>query len=69
MIMKIKVEDDSNLVRDSINGAILNTNKKSLDDYKRNRNQKLSLQSQVDGLKNEIEQLRELINIIKDKVN
>lgn len=62
--MQIKVEDDKNLVRDSINGAILNTNKRGLEEYLRNRQQKLSLQKQVDNLQDEVSELKNLINTI-----
>lgn len=69
--MHITVEDDKNLVRDSANGAILNTNKKALDEYRRNRNQKLNLHSEVDKLSAKVDALTELveklINNIKDK--
>lgn len=59
--MQIKVEEDKSLVRDSSNGAILNTNKKALEEYRRNRNHKLSLQKQVDDLAKQVEQLTQLI--------
>lgn len=71
--MHIKVEDDKNLVRDSVSGAILNTNRKALDNYNMTRNQKLSLQNQVDNLKSTVEELEEqlknIINIINNKMD
>lgn len=60
--MQIKVEEDKTLVRDSSNGAILNTNRKALEEYKRNRNHKLSLQSQVNNLSNQVQELSELVS-------
>lgn len=65
----IKVEDDKDLVRDSSSGAILNTNRKALEDYKRSRNYKLQMQDKVEVLEDRIKQLENLINIIIEKNN
>lgn len=59
--MQIKVEDDKSLVRDSTTGAILNTNKKALEEYKRTRNHKISLQKQVEELSKQVELLTNLV--------
>lgn len=66
--MQIKVEDDKALVRDSTNSAILNTNRRGLEEYRRNRSQKLSLQSQINEM---AEQLKALTAIVlnNQKIN
>jgi len=60
----VKVQDHSNLVRDSSTNAIINTDKSVFEDAKKLRNGSASikkLQTDVEDLKNEISELKDIL--------
>lgn len=68
--MYIKVKDHQNLVRDSESKAILNIDTQGYYKYKEERERILKIKqiaSQNEALKNELDELRALVNSLMDK--
>jgi predicted transcriptional regulator len=63
----IKVEEDKTLVRDSSTGAILNTDKEALQNYRRRKSILDGQQKRIDNLENTVAELKELLNTIINK--
>ena len=61
----VKVEGDSNLVRDLKTNAILNTDTQSLNQYISLRNKKNEEREKINTLSNDIEELKSSIEEIK----
>ena len=58
---KIPVEGHNNLVRDTSTGAIININKKSLEDARRAKSHRLQEKSRIDRLESDIMQIKALL--------
>lgn len=68
--MYIKVKDHQNLVRDSESNAILNIDTEGYYKYREERERILKVKqiaSQNEALKNELNELRALVNSLMDK--
>ena len=72
----LKVEGHSNLVRDSRTGAILNTNKSEIENarnrdriHRERQNQIESLTKDVKGLKEDMNQIKELLFKLAGEIN
>ena len=63
-----KVKDEPNLVRDSFNKAILNTNNEALASYKARRNKERKTESDINNLKEEMQDIKTLMQRILDKI-
>jgi predicted transcriptional regulator len=63
----IKVEEDKTLVRDSTTGAILNTDREALQNYRRRKSILDGQQKRIDNLENTVAELKELLNTIINK--
>ena len=61
----IKVKDHTDLVRDSHSGCIVNTNKSQYNEYVTQRdareNEKESMKQDLDDLKNEMNEIKQLL--------
>ena len=67
--MKYKqVEGESNLFRDTENGAIINTDSSAYIAYKTKRQQKLKEMNQIDKLQNEVDEIKSLLYKVIDKL-
>ena len=56
------VADDESLVRDSSTNAILNTNNKALQEYRKKRNLDKSLREDVEKLKTDISTIKDMLS-------
>jgi hypothetical protein len=66
-----KVKDNPELVRDMDSKAVLNTNVSALQAYKKKREKQQEIQSAVDdinNMKNEINEIKTLMQRILDKI-
>lgn len=71
MNKKIQVEGNPNLYRDKYSGAILNCNYEEIKLAKLKRAEKLkvvTLEETVDGLKQEIKEIKELLNNLLQEI-
>ena len=66
--MECKVKDEKNLVRDVSNKAILNKDVSALNKYKMERDAKLKLLKEQDEMKNEINELKNMLSLILSKL-
>ena len=56
-----------NFVRDINTGAVLNTNKEAYDAYKKQRTKLLNKDREIDNLKSEMNELRQLVTQLLNK--
>ena len=67
--MKYKqVEGESNLFRDTENGAIINTDRSAFVSYRNRREQKLKEMDRIKKLENEIDEIKSLLYKVIDKL-
>ena len=63
-----KVKENPNLVRNSFNRAILNTDIEGLKAYKTQKNKEQKVTSEINNIKQDINDLKTLIQRILDKI-
>ena len=63
----IPVEGHKNLYRDEKSGAIINTDSHGYSQYKKSRNIKLNQKEEIDGMKKDIEEIKNLLKLIIEK--
>ena len=63
----IRVEGHKNLYRDEKSGAIINTDSHGYSQYKKSRNIRLTQKEEIDGMKKDIEEIKNLLRIIAEK--
>ena len=63
----IRVEGHKNLYRDENSGAIINTDSHGFSQYKKSRNIRLSQKEEIDGMKKDIEEIKNLLRLIAEK--
>jgi len=66
---KIKVQDSASLYRDANSGAILNCSDSEYDNYLRMKNQKLTEKQELDKLKNEMSEIKSMLNVVLSKLS
>ena len=54
----IRVEGHKNLYRDENSGAIINTDSHGYSQYKKSRNIRLTQKEEIDGMKKDIEEIK-----------
>lgn len=64
----LKVENESGLVRDSRSGAILNTDRESLDLYRRARGNRIRAEARFIALENDMAELKNKLNTILELI-
>jgi hypothetical protein len=64
---RIQVEGKPDLKKDPNTGAVVNTNKTEYEDYIRNRDQKRADKAEIESLKGEIKELKELLYQVLNK--
>ena len=62
--MKIKVKDSGSLYRDEESGAILNCSNSEYDSYLKLKEQKMNEVSEMDKLKNDVDELKGMMKLI-----
>lgn len=66
--MKVKVKDNEDLVRDTQTKAVLNTDLTSLQAYKQRRDALRKKDTELESLKNEVSELKQLVqNLLAEK--
>ena len=63
----IRVEGHKNLYRDEKSGAIINTDSHGYSQYKKSRNIKLTQKEEIDSMKKDIEEIKDLLRLIAEK--
>ena len=63
----IPVEGHKNLYRDEKSGAIINTDSHGYSQYKKSRNIKLNQKEEIDSMKKDIEEIKNLLKLIIEK--
>ena len=63
----IPVEGHKNLYRDEKSGAIINTDSHGFSQYKKSKNIKLTQRQEIDKMKDDIEEIKNLIKQIASK--
>jgi len=63
----IRVEGHKNLYRDEKSGAIINTDSHGYSQYKKSRNIKLTQKEEIDSMKKDIEEIKNLLKMIVEK--
>ena len=63
----IPVEGHKNLYRDEKSGAIINTDSHGYSQYKKSRNIRLTQKEEIDGMKKDIEEIKNLLKMIVEK--
>lgn len=66
---KIKVQDSASLYRDANSGAILNCSDIEYDNYLRMKNQKLTEKQELDKLKDEMSEIKSMLNVVLSKLS
>ena len=67
--MKIKVKDSGSLYRDEESGAILNCSNSEYDSYLKLKVQKMNEVSEMDKLKNDVDELKGMMKLILSKLD
>ena len=63
----IRVEGHKNLYRDEKSGAIINADSHGYSQYKKSRNIKLTQKEEIDTMKKDIEEIKNLLRLIVEK--
>ena len=63
----IRVEGHKNLYRDEKSWAIINTDSHGYSQYKKSRNIKLTQKDEIDSMKKDIEEIKNLLRMIVEK--
>ena len=63
----IRVEGHKNLYRDEKSGAIINTDSHGYSQYKKSKNIKLTQKEEIDSMKKDIEEIKNLLRMIVEK--
>ena len=63
----IPVEGHKHLYRDKKSGAIINTDSQGYSQYKKSKNIKLSQKEEIDSMKKDIEEIKNLLRLIAEK--
>tara|TARA_B100002019_G_scaffold288753_1_gene302969 strand:+ start:1379 stop:1585 length:207 start_codon:yes stop_codon:yes gene_type:complete len=67
--MKIKVKDSGSLFRDEESGAILNCSNSEYDSYLKLKKQKIEETNEMDKLKNDVDELKDMMKLILSKLD
>ena len=63
----IRFEGHKNLYRDEKSGAIINTDSHGFSQYKKSRNIRLTQKEEIDSMKKDIEEIKNLLRMIVEK--
>ena len=66
---KVKVKDSNSLYRDEESGAILNCNDTAYDNYLKMKENKLKEVDEMDKLKNDVDELKDMMKLILSKLD
>ena len=66
---KVKVKDSNSLYRDEESGAILNCNDSAYDSYLQLKEKKLKESAEMDKLKDDVDELKDMMKLILSKLD
>ncbi len=66
---KVKVKDSNSLYRDEESGAILNCNDAAYDNYLKMKENKMKEVSEMDKLKDDVDELKDMMKLILSKLD
>ena len=66
---KVKVKDSNSLYRDEESGAILNCNDSEYDSYLQLKKKKLKEAAEMDKLKDDVDELKDMMKLILSKLD
>tara|TARA_A200000159_G_scaffold21232_1_gene17968 strand:- start:2084 stop:2293 length:210 start_codon:yes stop_codon:yes gene_type:complete len=66
---KVKVKDSNSLYRDEDSGAIINCNDAAYDNYLKLKERKLEEAAQMDKLKDDVDELKDMMKLILSKLD
>ena len=67
--MKLKVKDSGSLYRDEESGAIINCSNSQYDEYLKLKEQKMKEVSEMDKLKDDVYELKDMMKLILSKLD
>tara|TARA_B100000508_G_scaffold91638_1_gene71407 strand:+ start:3201 stop:3407 length:207 start_codon:yes stop_codon:yes gene_type:complete len=67
--MKLKVKDSGSLYRDEESGAIINCSNSQYDEYLKLKEQKMKEVSEMDKLKDDVDELKNMMKLILSKLD
>ena len=67
--MKLKVKDSGSLYRDEESGAIINCSNSQYDEYLKLKEQKMKEVSEMDKLKDDVDELKDIMKLILSKLD
>ena len=67
--MKLKVKDSGSLYRDEESGAIINCSNSQYDEYLKLKEQKMKDVSEMDKLKDDVDELKNMMKLILSKLD
>jgi len=67
--MKLKVKDSGSLYRDDESGAIINCSNSQYDEYLKLKEQKMKEVSEMDKLKDDVDELKDMMKLILSKLD
>ena len=67
--MKLKVKDSGSLYRDDESGAIINCSNSQYDEYLKLKEQKMKEVSEMDKLKDDVDELKDMMKLILNKLD
>ena len=67
--MKLKVKDSGSLYRDEESGAIVNCSNTQYDEYLKLKEQKMKEVSEMDKLKDDVDELKDMMKLILSKLD
>ena len=66
---KVKVKDSGSLYRDEESGAIINCSNSQYDEYLKLKEQKMKEVSEMDKLKDDVDELKDMMKLILSKLD
>ena len=67
--MKLKVKDSGSLYKDEESGAIINCSNSQYDEYLKLKEQKMKEVSEMDKLKDDVDELKDMMKLILSKLD
>ena len=64
---KLKIENHEDLLRDTTSNAVINNDVSALENYRKRRKAKREMVNDVDNLKNDVQEIKELLKQLLEK--
>jgi len=63
----LKIENESSFIKDTTNGALINTDNQALLAYKKNKKARNKTENDIQNLKNEMHEIKQMLVKLLDK--